>query len=95
MITKRRSRGRRTEPGKLCIVTFQFSLVSTQFAWSILLTAKKRRKMYSGLFCDQEYRPRDLSNEIAASHSRVTKPPYRRAKIALGQDKTKDIHNFK
>ena len=32
---------------------------------------------------------------FAASHSRGTKPPCRRAKIALGQDKTKDIHNFK
>ena len=32
---------------------------------------------------------------FAASHSRGTKPPCRGAKIALGQDKTKDIHNFK
>ena len=44
---------------------------------------------------NSEYWRNRGSQALAASHSRGTKPPYWRAKVALGKDKPEGIHNSK
>ena len=84
-------------------VSVQFSFYSVFLEYSSDSKEKKKNVLWSFLWSGISSQRsiewnRSLKHDklfFAASHSRVTKPPYRRAKIALGQDKTKDIHNFK
>ena len=84
-------------------VSVQFSFYSVCLEYSSDSKEKKKNVLRSFLLSGISSQGsiewnRSLKHDklfFAASHSRGTKPPYRRAKIALGQDKTKDIHNFK